>query len=144
MSKQSTIAVAANADLYAIIQSTEQQLRGQGFDVQVTPMTQQSAMFSVSKGRDGFENIVGLGVECKVTISMMPNNIVTVNVESEWTNKIIALAVGWFLCLIPFITGIVGSVNQNSLPNKIITAVQTAVGTTGFAPNNFGGAPQYY
>lgn len=126
MSKTSTFMVSENTNLVMMLQMVEQQLRGQGFDVNVIMMNPNCATVTVGKDRSGIQNVIGLGIECRATISMMPNNAVTVNIDSEWSNKIIAMAVGWFVCLIPFITGIVGCVNQNSLPDKVMAAVQTA------------------
>ncbi len=45
----------------------------------------------------------------------------------EWTNKIIAIAIGLFLCWITLVTGIIGLVNQSGLNEKIDTAFNLAV-----------------
>ena len=109
-----------------ILNIAQQNLSAQGYAVQVIPLNDFSATLIVEKDYDGFKKVIGLGVSCKATVSIQNSNMLMVNIDSEWTNKIIALAIGWFFCLIPFITGIVGAVNQNSLPDKVGNALMIA------------------
>ena len=137
---------AAN-DITDVMNVAAQSLTASGYEVIPQPLSPTSATMVVKKDRDGFSNIIGLGVECSVNASLV-NGMLTLNIDSEWGNKIIALAIGWFFCLIPFITGIVGCSNQYSLPGKIIAAFTTAAATanTGATPYQNGFAPQqpYY
>ncbi len=129
MSKNVTIALAADKDLNKVIELAKQQLQSQGYEAVGTVMSNNMATLTVQKDRDGIKNIIGLGVESKATITVMGNNTATVNVESEWGNKILACAVGWFVCFVPFITGLVGCSSQSGLQNKLIQALQSAVAT---------------
>ena len=126
MSKNSSVALPEGADLGAVVELAKQQLQSQGFEATGVVSGNNCATLTVQKDRDGIKNIIGLGVECRATLTVMNGNTMTINVESEWGNKILALALGWFLCLVPFITGIVGCSNQSGLPNKVIQAVQSA------------------
>ncbi len=130
MSVNKLLPIGPNADLNTIVNGACQNLQAQGYNVVPAMMGPGSAMITVQKDRDGFKNIIGLGIECRVTLTLNGPSI-NLNIESEWTNKIIALVVGWFLCLIPFITGIVGCVNQSGLPGKIETAIMAAAGGAG-------------
>lgn len=130
MSKTSTITLTENYDLKAILKLAEQQLQAQGYEVNSAVMGPKSGTITVSKDRDGVKNLIGMGVECRATISAIGENSMTINVESEWGNKILALAIGWILCWVPFITGIIGCSNQSSLPNKVITAIQSAAASS--------------
>ena len=129
-----------------------QTLQAQGFNVQSTVMNAQAASLTVSKDNDGFKKIMGLGTECEVSLSLVGANQLTVNVENKWTNKIVALAVGWILCLVPFITGIIGCINQDGMPDKIISAVQAGVASAnavggmnrGFQQPQYGQQNGYY
>ena len=117
-----------DADLFQIIKAVALTMETQGYEAMVQMISPQSGVLTVKKDRDGFVNALGMGLECRVNFGAI-NGQLTVNVDSEWTNKIIAVAVGWFVCFIPVITGIVGAVNQLSLPDKIFTAVNMNVGT---------------
>lgn len=148
MSVNKLLPIAPGADLAAIVNGTCQNLQTQGFNVVPAMMGPGSAMITVQKDRDGLQNILGLGVECRATLTLNGSSL-NVNIDSEWTNKIIAVAVGWFLCLIPFITGIIGCVSQSGLPGKIETAIMSAIGgsnmggfTGNFTPPQGGYNPQ--
>ncbi len=114
------------ADLYQVITATSNTMKSQGYHTNIQMVGPQAGVLTVMKDREGFQNILGLGLECRANFSVM-NGQLAVNIDGEWTNKIIAVAVGWFICLIPMITGVVGAVNQMSLPDKIFNAVNMAV-----------------
>ncbi len=125
MSTTKMLPIRPDADINFIVGQVSQNLQFQGYNVIPTVMSPTTASIVVQKDRDGFKNFLGLGVECRVSMTIN-NGSLMLNIDHEWTNKIIAIVIGWFLCLIPFITGIVGAVNQNSLPAKIETAVMQA------------------
>lgn len=121
-----TLKLNPGTNLATLIDIAAQNLSMQGFDVKSQVMGPGAAEIIVSKDREGIKNsILGLGVECRVAITIA-DNILNLSISSEWTNKIVALVIGWFLCWIPIITGIVGLVNQSGLPDKIFTAFNLA------------------
>ncbi len=121
-----TIRLNPGTNLATLIDFAAQNLSMQGFDVKSQVMGPSAAEIIVTKDREGIKNtILGLGVECRVAITVA-NDMLTLSINSEWTNKIIAFVIGWFLCWIPTITGIVGLVNQYNLPEKIFTAFNLA------------------
>ena len=121
-----TIKLMPGTSLASLIDIAAQNLSMQGFDVKSQVMGPNAAEIIVSKDRDGIKNsILGLGVECRVAITVA-DNILTLSIGSEWTNKIVAFAIAWLLCWIPAVTGIIGLVNQSSLPDKIFTAFNLA------------------
>ena len=121
-------------DLNRVISIAVQDLQMQGYDVNSIRMGATSAKITVRKDRDGVKNILGLGIETAANI-IVGNGVMNVNFVDEWTNKIAALAVGWFLCLVPFITGIVGAVNQSKLDDLITTALTMGVSSDPYAAN---------
>lgn len=126
MSTIKTIKTFPGANLSTLIDIASQNLAMQGFDVKSQVMGPAAAEVIVTKDRDGLKNsLLGLGLECRVAITATPDAI-TLTINSEWTNKIIALAIGWILCWVPFITGVVGTINQFALPEKIGTAFTLA------------------
>ena len=134
---QKTYALNPGTDISAVVDAASQALSGQGYEVQTQVMSPAAAAMTVSKDRsDGFKNFVGLGIECRANLSVLNGNQLTVAIDSEWTNKIIAIALGWFLCWIVFITGIVGAINQNGLPEKVANAIMMATAQAGNNGNN--------
>jgi hypothetical protein len=125
MSTIKTIKTFPGANLSALIDIASQNLAMQGFDVKSQVMGPAAAEIIVTKDRDGLKNFLGLGLECRVAITAT-QDVLTLTINSEWTNKIIALAIGWILCWVPFITGVVGTINQLTLPEKIGTAFALA------------------
>ena len=140
MSVTKMLPVAPGIDLNMILNGACQNLQAQGFEVIPMLMSNENATLTVKKDRDGIKDIVGLGLECRCTL-VMNGNTLNVSIDHEWTNKIIAIAIGWFICMVPFITGIVGAVGQNSLPEKISNALLAAAGN---APGPMQGAPTGY
>lgn len=116
----------ADADLYAVVQATALTMDAQGYQTNIQMIGPGAGVLTISKSRDGFSNIIGLGLECRANFSVL-NGQLSVNIDSEWANKVIAIAVGWFICFIPVITGVVGTVSQLTLPDKIFNAVNMAV-----------------
>lgn len=127
MSKSITLPTSENFNITKALESAKAQLQAQGYEVAVCPMGEKNATITVSKDNDGFKKFIGLGVECTVSLTVMNGGSLIANIESTWTNKIIALCVGWFLCWIPIITGIIGCMSQSDLPKKITTAIQSCV-----------------
>ncbi|MBE6771637.1 MAG: hypothetical protein E7547_05795 [Ruminococcaceae bacterium] len=127
MSTQKIFQINPGADLSAIVDFAAKSLSGQGYEVQVQVMSSTSATMVVKKDREGFKNIIGLGLECRVIFSVLNGSQLTVNIDSEWMNKVLAIVIGWFFCMIPFITGIVGGVGQFGLPEKISSAVVMSI-----------------
>lgn len=119
-----------DADLFAVIKAVALTMETQGYEANIQMISPQSGVLTVKKDREGFINTLGMGLECRVNFAAI-NGQLSVNIDSEWTNKIIAVAVGWFVCFIPVITGVVGAVNQLSLPDKIFTAINMNVSTAG-------------
>ncbi len=115
-----------DVDLFQVIKTVALTMETQGYDANVQMITPQMGVLTVKKDREGFLNILGMGLECKVNFAST-NGQLSVNIDGEWTNKIIAVAAGWFVCFIPVITGIVGTVNQLSLPDKIFNAINMSV-----------------
>lgn len=115
-----------DADLFSVIKAVALTMETQGYEANIQMISPQTGVLTVKKDRDGFMNVLGMGLECRVNFASI-NGQLTVNIDSEWTNKIIAVAVGWFVCFVPVITGVVGAVNQLSLPDKIFTAINMNV-----------------
>ena len=94
--------------------------RAKGYVVNVASMgTSYSITFD--KGTGGINTILGMGEGIKANITLTGNALNISFTDEEWTGKIVALVIGWFLCWVPIITGIIGIIRQTSLPKEIGT-----------------------
>ena len=126
MSTIKTIKTYPGTNLATLIDIATQNLSMQSYDIKSQVMGPSAAEVIVTKDRDGLKNtFLGLGLECRVAITATQDSI-TLTINSEWTNKIVALAIGWIFCWIPFVTGVIGTINQFTLPEKISTAFTLA------------------
>ena len=75
----------------------------------------------------GANYLFGLGQGITATLTVQKQTLMVTYSDAEWTGKIIGIAVGWFLCLIPFITGIIGAVRQSKLPDTITADIQCLI-----------------
>ena len=130
MSETKTIPCHENTVLENVAYYAANYLQAQGYETGVQVMSPSMSVLIVKKDRDGFKNLLGLGVETRATLTLVNPVTISAVYDSEWTNKIIALAVGWICCLIPFITGLVGAVAQSELPNKITTSIDAGISQT--------------
>ncbi len=126
MSLVKTIRTYPGASLATIIDAATQNLSMQCYDVKSQIMGPSAAEIIVTRDRTGLKNaFLGLGLECRVAITV-ENDILTLMISNEWANKIVALLIGWIFCWVPFVTGIMGTINQYNLPEKITTAFTLA------------------
>ena len=92
--------------------------RAKGYAVNVA-MFNGNSIITFDKNTGGINMLLGMGEGIKATCTYNNENLIVNFSEGDWTGKIIGYAVGWFLCMIPFITAIIGTVKQTSLPKNI-------------------------
>lgn len=92
--------------------------RAKGFTVNVVNMNG-NCMITFSKGTGGANTLLGMGKGIKATCMRMNDTLSISFSDGDWTGKIIACVIGWFLCFVPIITGIIGIAGQLSLPKEI-------------------------
>ncbi len=79
------------------------------------------------KGCGGINMLLGLGKGITATCSVQGNSLIVNYSDGDWTGKIVGLVVGWILCLIPFITAIIGCIGQSQLPKDISNDIMMIV-----------------
>lgn len=67
----------------------------------------------------GINMLLGLGKGITANCFIQNGSLVVNYSDGDWTGKIVGLLVGWFLCMVPFITAIIGCVQQSGLPGEI-------------------------
>ena len=92
--------------------------RAKGFAVNVASFNG-SSVITFDKNTGGINMLLGMGEGIKATCTLNNDSLIINFSDGDWTGKIVGLLVGWFLCLVPFITAIVGCVKQTSLPKSI-------------------------
>ena len=100
-------------------QNVAQLYQQKGFVVNVAMFNPYSAQIVFNKNVGGINTILGLGLGITANITVNNNMLCVSFTDAEWTGKIIGLVIGWFLCLIPFITAIIGVIKQSELPKQI-------------------------
>lgn len=134
MAETKMIPIGQDFDLNEMVRSLIQIYQAKGFEV-TAMQTGNGVSISFSKDDDGIKKIAGLalGVTANITIN---NNALMVNfTDAEWTGKIIAAIIGWFLLFIPLFTAGYGAVKQMDLPKTIGKDIQMFAG---------GGAPMQW
>lgn len=112
------INVAPDFNIHAFAAQLAEKYRMEGFNVTVADFNG-AQVITFDKNTGGINMLLGLGQGIKATC-MYQNGVLSINFsDGDWTGKIIGLVVGWFLCLIPFITAIVGCFKQVQLPKNI-------------------------
>lgn len=110
--------VGPNFDFNVFADRIAQTYSAQGFAVSVADVNG-SKIVKFDKNTGGINTLLGLGLGITATFSLY-NGVLQINFsDGDWTGKIIGLAIGWLICLIPFVTAIIGTVNQLDLPKKI-------------------------
>lgn len=141
MAAPTVINVGTQFSMTAFAQQMANLYRSRGFLVSIANYGPNTAI-TFDKNTGGANMLLGLGQGVTANCALN-NNMLTINYTNEdWTGKIIGLAVGWFLCLIPFITAIVGVVRQTQLLKDLSNdAAMIAANCGATPPPNMGYAP---
>ncbi len=124
------VPVDPNFDLNRLVVELTGVYTAKGFTVTSVPLPTGVTM-TFAKSDEGFKKYVGLGLGITLYINVPGDNTIILSYsDAEWSGKIVAVAVGWLVCLIPLITGVVGIVNQLELPKKITNDITNIVRTS--------------
>lgn len=115
--------VPDNFDLSILASKLRDSFQAQGFGVSVASLASNSTRITFDKNCGGINMLLGMGLGITANITLNGNLLYVNYVDGDWTGKIIGLATGWILCWIPFVTAIIGCINQSSLPQKINTEI---------------------
>lgn len=141
MANQAVFNVNPGFSVQALAQQLAGKYRMEGFAVTEADFNG-SSILTFDKDTGGINTLLGLGQGIRVTMTVMNGALIVDFSDEEWTGKIIGLVVGWFICLIPAITAIVGTVRQVQLPKKITNDIMMMLSQQGNqAPPYAGGEP---
>lgn len=119
--------VPENFDLSNLTQQLADMYRAKGFAVTVASLNN-SEIVEFDKGVGGINMLLGLDIGIKATFSVQNGALIVNFSDAAWTGKIIGLCVGWFVCLVPFITAIVGAVKQSKFPKQLRNDITLLIG----------------
>ena len=110
--------VSPDFNLDTFVNDLTQAYIAKGFSVRTTKLND-GAQLVFDKNCGGINMLLGMGLGITATITVNNGVLNIVYTNEEWTGKIIGLVVGWFICMIPFITAIIGAVQQMDLSKNI-------------------------
>ena len=90
-----------------------------GYRVDVLDESASSFSVKIEKDMGSFVQYLGLAKSITVETVLEGDKLAVDFVNPEWTGKIIAGVVGLFVILIPFITAIIGAIEQMNFPKQI-------------------------
>lgn len=132
MSTPLMLNVSPNFDLVSFSEQLAATYRSQGYIVNIMYLPDH-VVIKFDKGTGGINTLLGLGEGITANCSLN-NGMLYVNYsDEEWTGKIVGFCVGWFLCTIPFITAIIGTVKQCELHKRISTDA-TRIASSFYSP----------
>ncbi len=110
--------IGPNFDFNAFADRLAQMYAAQGFAVSVADINS-AKVIKFEKETGGINTVFGLGVGITATCSIYNGVLQIMYTDAEWNSKIIGGLIGWFVCLVPLITAIIGAVRQSDLPKNI-------------------------
>lgn len=110
--------IGPNFDFNAFADRLAQMYAAQGFAVSVADINS-AKVIKFEKETGGINTVLGLGVGITATCSIYNGVLQIMYTDAEWNSKIIGGLIGWFVCLVPLITAIIGAVRQSDLPKNI-------------------------
>jgi hypothetical protein len=127
MASSKMFPIPPDFDMREMVEKITQMYRAKGFMVTAIPMGA-GASIDFRKNDGGIQKFVGLALGIKANIMVQNESMIVNFSDAEWMGKIVALTVGWFLCAVPAILGLVGCVQQASFPNTVGNDIQMIVG----------------
>ena len=105
-----------------------------GFNAVVLNAFGPNISLRLEQGVGGINTVLGNCKAITVNIALQGNMLIINYTDAEWTSKIVGFVVGFFLCWIPCITALIGSINQNNLPGEITRDITMLLNTVGTVP----------
>ena len=126
MANNFMVNVSENFDIEVLANEISEMYKGKGYNVRVLKM-KNGAKITVEKGVGGINMLLGMGEGITATCSLHgkdKDNLSVTLSDGDWTGKIIGIVAGWFLCLIPLITAVIGILRQTNLQKDLTNDIQ--------------------
>ncbi len=112
------IDVPVNFDVNYLGNQLRERYQSKGFTVSMVSGNN-NLRIQFEKNCGGINMLMGLGKGITANCFLQNNSLIVNYGEGDWVGKIVGLAVGWILCFVPFITALIGCVQQSGLPKEI-------------------------
>lgn len=116
------IDVAEDLDVEKLAEDLADSYRAKGFVV-TKSSTKNGVRMVFDKGVGGINYVLGMDKGITATITKRDTTLTVNYSDPQWIGKIVGLVVGWFICLVPAITAIIGAIGQLNLPKEINTEI---------------------
>ncbi len=126
MADQLSVHVSEEFSLADMVEKMAEDWRKNGYTVTVTELGNSMSM-KFEKDTGGLNFVMGMSVGVTATLNCSGGTLNVTYSNVAWDGKIIAFVIGWFICFIPIVTAIIGTVNQLDLPKKISSDVMARV-----------------
>ena len=126
MANNLMVNVSENFDMEAMANEVAERYQSQGFKVRVVKL-KNGCKITFDKNCGGINMLLGMGLGISANCTLTGKEHDTLNVtftDGDWTGKIVGCVAGWFLCMIPLITAIIGICKQLSFPNQVGDDIQ--------------------
>lgn len=127
MAQQFAYNLKGEIPISTVVQSLSDKLAGFGYVTTQLMANDNMTQLNISKTGSDLEKFAGMLPECNLMLNRM-NDQIFVNIEPNWMNKILAMAVGWFLCGIGLVTGGIGAYRQSNMTGEIQTMLMSTIG----------------
>lgn len=121
-----TYSLESSMNITTFVDSVSKKLSEEEFEVDALVMGPAGASILIKKDRTGFKNLVGMGLESRITMAIYEGQL-NVIIDHIWTNKIFAFLLGCITCGSCTPTAVMGFIQQNYVSSKIEQAIRSSL-----------------
>lgn len=129
MANNFTYDVSEGFNVEAVAEQLKETYEGKGYTVRINKL-KNGFKLTVEKGVGGINTLLGMGQGITATCNLRGKESDTLSVtlsDGDWMGKIIGFVAGWFLCMVPFVTAIIGTMRQLNLQKDVANEIELAV-----------------
>lgn len=122
--KNLTVSVSESFDFDSFCNQLAEEYRQKGFNVQNPSAMGTIRQIIIEKDNDGIQNYLGLGTQEEINITYTGNTLNATFNDGCQTMRFIAIGLGWFICFVPFITGIMGMSKHSNFTKELENSIR--------------------
>ena len=122
--KNLSVPVGENFDIDRFCNRLAEEYRQKGYNVQNLATTGPIRQVVVEKDNDGIQNYLGLGTQEEINFTYSGNTLSATFNDGCQVMRFIDIGIGWFICFIPFITGIIGFSKESKVSKELQNSIR--------------------